>query len=110
MAFDVITPIQLFQAAVLVADTEQYVAPALTVVIIPKGGIVISNTTAASVDVSLSAGPGGLAASSILSAVPIPANGVFVLPGIINLNAADTIRTAASAVGLVMTVSGGAAV
>ena len=111
MAFDVITPTKLGQAAITVGVTTLYTVPAATRTLLKE--LSIANTTAASINVRVflvpSAGAAGTA-NAFLYDVPVPNNNALQYDGIQVMNAGDTIQIQAAAVGLTITASGAEAV
>ena len=109
MAFDVITPVKLGQAAITVATATLYTVPGATVTFVKD--IDIANTTAAPITVNVYIGAGvASAANTLIPSISIPANSTLSWEGVQILNAADTIQTDASAVGCTITASGAEAV
>jgi len=111
MAFDVITPTKLGQAAITVGVTTLYTVPATTRTLLKE--LSIANTTAATINVRVflvpSAGAAGTA-NAFLYDVPVPNNNALQYDGIQVMNAGDTIQIQAAAVGLTITASGAEAV
>jgi hypothetical protein len=111
MAFDVITPTKLGQAAITVGVTTLYTVPAATRTLLKE--LSIANTTAATINVRVflvpSAGAAGTA-NAFLYDVPVPNNNALQYDGIQVMNAGDTIQIQAAAVGLTITASGAEAV
>jgi hypothetical protein len=111
MAFDVITPTKLGQAAITVGVTTLYTVPAATRTLLKE--LSIANTTAAAINVRVflvpSAGAAGTA-NAFLYDVPVPNNNALQYDGIQVMNAGDTIQIQAAAVGLTITASGAEAV
>lgn len=113
MAFDLITPAFLGRTAISVSPTVDtvYTAPVLTRTLVKD--IDIANTSAVAIDVTLYLVPSGGAPSNsntLIPAVTIPANGMFQWCGTQILNAGDSIRVTASALGATVHVSGGEAI
>lgn len=109
MAFDVITPTKLGQAAITVATATLYTVPASTRTFLTCFDI--ANTTAAAITVNVYIGAGAAAdGNTLIPNVSIAANTIFYWRGSQILVAADTIQTDASAVGCTITASGGEAV
>lgn len=108
MAFDIITPVKLGQAAITVATATLYTVPASTRAIVTC--IDIANTTAAAITVNVFIGDGALAANTLIPSVSIAANSTLQWSGSQILNATDTIQTDASGAGCTITASGGEAV
>jgi hypothetical protein len=111
MAFDVITPTKLGQAAITVGVTTLYTVPAATRTLLKE--LSIANTTAAAINVRVflvpSAGAAGTA-NAFLYDIPVPNNNALQYDGIQVMNAGDTIQIQAAAVGLTITASGAEAV
>ena len=111
MAFDVITPTKLGQAAITVGVTTFYTVPASTRTLLKEFSI--ANTTAAAINVRVflvpSAGAAGTG-NAFLYDVPVPNNNALQYDGIQVMNAGDTIQIQAAAVGLTITASGAEAV
>lgn len=109
MAYDVITPTKLGQAAITVATATLYTVPASTRTMLTCFDV--ANTTAAAITVNVYVGAGAAAAgNTLIPNVSIPANSVMSWRGSQTLDATDTIQTDASAVGCTITASGGEAV
>jgi hypothetical protein len=110
MAFDVITPVKLGQAAITTGVTTLYTVPAATRTLLKEFSI--ANTTAAAINVRVflvpSAGSAGTA-NAFLYDVPVPANNALQYNGIEVLNAGDTIQIQAVSTGLTIIASGGEA-
>lgn len=107
MSFTTIQYIKMVQVAVVAAATTQYTTPASRQDVIKDFDV--CNTTAGAVTFTMNLVPtGGTAGAGnqILSSVSIPANQTLHWTGTQVLNAGDFISTAASAVGLTLTVSG----
>jgi hypothetical protein len=111
MAFDVITPTKLGQAAITVGVTTLYTVPASTRTLLKEFSI--ANTTAAAINVRVflvpSAGVAGTA-NAFLYDVAVPNNNALQYDGIQVMNAGDTIQIQAAAGGLTITASGAEAV
>jgi hypothetical protein len=111
MAFDVITPTKLGQAAITVGVTTLYTVPAATRTLLKE--LSIANTTAAAINVRVflvpSAGAAGTA-NAFLYDVPVPNNNALQYDGIQVMNAGDTIQIQAASAGLTITASGAEAV
>jgi hypothetical protein len=111
MAFDVITPFKLGQAAITVGVTTLYTTPAATRTLLKEFSI--ANTTAAAINVRVflvpSAGAAGTGNAFIYD-IPVPNNNALQYDGIQVLNAGDTIQIQAAAAGLTITASGAEAV
>ena len=111
MAFQVVTPVKLGQAAIAITLATLYTTPALTRTFVKD--IDIGNTTAAAVSVSVYLVPSGGSSTSatiLVPAVSIPANSIFQWTGTQILNAGDFIQTIASAVGCTINASGAEAI
>jgi hypothetical protein len=111
MAFDVITPTKLGQAAITVGVTTLYTVPASTRTLLKEFSI--ANTTAAAINVRVflvpSAGAAGTG-NAFLYDVPVPNNNALQYDGIQVMNAGDTIQIQAASAGLTITASGAEAV
>ena len=111
MAFDVITPTKLGQAAITVGVTTLYTVPASTRTLLKEFSI--ANTTAAAINVRVflvpSAGAAGTA-NAFLYDVAVPNNNALQYDGIQVMNAGDTIQIQAALAGLTITASGAEAV
>lgn len=111
MAFDVITPAKLGQAAITTGVTTLYTVPASTRTLVKEMNI--SNTTAASINVRVflvpSAGTAGTT-NAFLYDVAVPPNNSLQYNGIQVMNASETIQVQAAATGLTITASGAEAV
>jgi hypothetical protein len=111
MAFDVITPTKLGQAAITVGVTTLYTVPAATRTLLKE--LSIANTTAAAINVRVFLVPSAGAAgtdNAFLYDVPVPNNNALQYDGIQVMNAGDTIQIQAAAGGLTITASGAEAV
>ena len=110
MAFDVITPTKLGQAAITTGVTTLYTVPASTRTLLKEFSI--ANTTAAAINARVflvpSAGAAGTG-NAFLYDVPVPANNALQYNGIEVLNAGDTIQIQAALAGLTIIASGGEA-
>jgi hypothetical protein len=110
MAFDVITPAKLGQAAITTGVTTLYTVPASTRTLLKEFSI--ANTTAAAINVRVflvpSAGSAGTS-NAFLYDVSIPANNTIQYNGIEVMNAGDTIQIQAASAGLTIIASGGEA-
>lgn len=110
MAFDVITPTKLGQAAITTGVTTLYTTPASTRALLKEFSI--ANTTAAAINVRVflvpSAGTAGTS-NAFLYDVSVPANNALQYNGIEVLNAGDTIQIQAASAGLTIIASGGEA-
>jgi hypothetical protein len=111
MAFDVITPTKLGQAAITVGVTTLYTVPAATRTLLKE--LSIANTTAAAINVRVflvpSAGAAGTA-NAFLYDIAVPLNNTLQYDGIQVMNAGDTIQIQAASAGLTITASGAEAV
>ena len=107
MAFDVITPTKLGQAAITTGVTTLYTVPASTRTFLKE--FRIANTTAAAINVRVflvpSAGSAGTSNAFIYD-IAVPANNALQYDGVQIMNAGDTIQIQAAAVGLTITASG----
>ena len=107
MAFDVITPTKLGQAAITTGVTTLYTVPAATRTLLKEFSI--SNTTAADITVRVflvpSAGSAGTS-NAFLYDVPVPLANALQYNGIEVLNAGDTIQIQAASTGLTIIASG----
>jgi len=111
MAFDVITPVKLAIAAILVSTDIVYTVPALTRTLTKN--IDICNTNAFPVKITLYLVPTGDSptdANTLLSSIIVKDNSIFQWSGIQVLNAGDTIRITGDKTGSTVHVSGGIAV
>ena len=99
MAFDVITPVKLGQAAITTGVTTLYTVPASTRTLLKEFSI--ANTTP-------SAGSAGTG-NAFLYDVPVPTANALQYNGIEVLNAGDTIQIQAASTGLTIIASGGEA-
>ena len=110
MAFDVITPTKLGQAAITTGVTTLYTVPASTRTLLKEFSI--ANTTAADINVRVflvpSAGSAGTG-NAFLYDVPVPTANALQYNGIEVLNAGDTIQIQAASTGLTIIASGGEA-
>lgn len=111
MAFDVITPTKLGQAAITVGVTTLYTVPAATRTLLKD--IDIANTTAGALLLRVflvpSAGVAGTA-NALFYDISLAANSTTQWVGVQILNAGDTIQIQASALGLTITASGAEAI
>jgi hypothetical protein len=111
MAFDVITPTKLGQAAITTGVTTLYTVPAATRTLLKEFSI--ANTTAAPINVRLflvpSAGAAGTS-NAFLYDVPVPNANALQYNGIEVLNAGDTIQIQATSTGLTIIASGAEAI
>ena len=111
MAFDVITPVKLGQAAITTGVTTLYTTPALTRTFVKD--MDVSNTTAGALNLRVFFVPSAGAAATtnaIFYDVAISANSTTQWLGTQILNAGDTIQIQASGAGLTITASGAEAV
>ena len=110
MAFDVITPVKLGQAAITTGVTTRYTVPASTRTLLKEFSI--ANTTGADINVRVflvpSAGSAGTS-NAFLYDVPVPTANALQYNGIEVLNAGDTIQIQATSTGLTIIASGGEA-
>lgn len=111
MAFDVITPTKLGQAAITTGVTTLYTVPASTRTILKEFSI--ANTTAAAINVRVflvpSAGTAGTG-NAFLYDVSVPGNNSLQYNGVQIMNASDTIQIQAASAGLTITASGAEAI
>ena len=107
MAFDVITPTKLGQAAITTGVTTLYTVPAATRTLLKEFSI--ANTTAADINVRVflvpSAGSAGTG-NAFLYDVPVPTANALQYNGVEVLNAGDTIQIQAVSAGLTIIASG----
>jgi hypothetical protein len=111
MAFDVITPTKLGQAAITTGVTTLYTVPAATRTLLKEFSI--ANTTGAPINVRVflvpSAGSAGTG-NAFLYDVPVPNANTLQYNGIEVLNAGDTIQIQAASAGLTIIASGAEAI
>lgn len=111
MAFDVITPTKLGQAAITTGVTTLYTVPASTRTLLKE--LNISNTTAAAINVRVflvpSAGAAGTT-NAFLYDVSVPANNSLQYNGVQVMDAGETIQVQAASAGLTITASGAEAI
>jgi hypothetical protein len=111
MAFDVITPTKLGQAAITTGVTTLYTVPAATRTLLKEFSI--ANTTAAPISVRVflvpSAGAAGTT-NAFLYDVAVPNANALQYNGIEVLNAGDTIQIQAASAGLTIIASGAEAI
>lgn len=109
MAYDLITPVKLGRGAISTTPTVDtvYTVPSLARAIVKD--IELSNTTAASLTVTVylveSGGSPG-AANTLIPGMTVPANGMIQWTGSQVLNAGDSIRATASGAGITINASG----
>jgi hypothetical protein len=107
MAFDVITPTKLGQAAITTGVTTLYTVPAATRTLLKEFSI--ANTTGAPINVRVflvpSAGSAGTG-NAFLYDVAVPNANTLQYNGVEVLNAGDTIQIQASSAGLTIIASG----
>jgi hypothetical protein len=111
MAFDVITPTKLGQAAITTGVTTLYTVPASTRTFVKD--LDVANTTAGSINVRLFLVPSAGSASTanaLFYDVAVAANSTLQWLGAQILNAGDMIQTQASGAGLTITASGAEAI
>jgi hypothetical protein len=101
MAFTTVQYIRMVSVAVVTGATTQYTVPASRQDVIKC--ITVNNSTGAAITFSMNA---PAASNQLFSSVSIPPNQTLTWTGTLVLNAADTITTTASAVGLFLSVSG----
>jgi len=110
MAFDVITPTKLGQAAITTGVTTLYTVPANTRTLLKEFSI--ANTTGAAINVRVFlvpvAGTAGTG-NAFLYDVPVPNADALQYNGIEVLGAGDTIQVQAASAGLTIIASGGEA-
>lgn len=107
MAFDVITPTKLGQAAITTGVTTLYTVPASTRTLLKEFSI--ANTTGADIPVRVFLVPSaGSAATTnaFLYDVPVPTANALQYNGVEILNAGDTIQIQATSTGLTIIASG----
>jgi hypothetical protein len=111
MAFDVITPTKLGQAAITTGVTTLYTVPASTRTLLKEFSI--ANTTGAPINVRVFlvpvAGTAGTG-NAFLYDVPVPDANALQYNGIEVLNAGDTIQIQAASAGLTIIASGAEAI
>lgn len=107
MAFDVITPAKLGQAAITTGVTTLYTVPASTRALLKEFNI--SNTTGVAINARVflvpSAGAAGTG-NAFLYDVAVPGNNSLQYNGVQVLNAGDTIQIQAASAGLTISASG----
>ena len=111
MAFDVITPTKLGQAAITTGVTTLYTVPASTRTLLKEFSI--ANTTGAPINVRVFLVPAaGSAATTnaFLYDVPVPNNNALQYNGVQIMNAGETIQIQAASAGLTISASGAEAV
>ena len=111
MAFDVITPTKLGQAAITTGVTTLYTVPASTRTLLKEFSI--ANTTGAAINVRVFLVPAaGSAATTnaFLYDVPVPNNNALQYNGVQIMNAGETIQIQAASAGLTISASGAEAV
>jgi hypothetical protein len=111
MAFDVITPTKLGQAAITTGVTTLYTVPAATRTLLKEFSI--ANTTAVAINVRVflvpAAGTAGTG-NAFLYDVAVPGNNALQYNGVQVMNAAETIQIQAASAGLTIRASGAEAV
>lgn len=111
MAFDVITPTKLGQAAITTGVTTLYTVPASTRTLLKEFSI--ANTTGAPINVRVflvpAAGTAGTS-NAFLYDVPVPNANALQYNGIEVLNAGDSIQIQAASAGLTIIASGAEAI
>jgi hypothetical protein len=111
MAFDVITPAKLGQAAITTGVTTLYTVPANTRTLLKEFSI--ANTTGSPINVRVflvpSAGTAGTG-NAFLYDVPVPDANALQYNGVQVMNAGDTIQIQAATTGLTIFASGAEAV
>jgi hypothetical protein len=111
MAFDVITPTKLGQAAITTGVTTLYTVPASTRTLLKEFSI--ANTTGGSINVRVFLVPAaGSAATTnaFLYDVAVPNNNALQYNGVQIMNAGETIQIQAASAGLTISASGAEAV
>lgn len=111
MAFDVITPVKLGQAAITTGVTTLYTVPAGARALLKEFNIV--NTTAGAITARVFLVPSGGSAgtgNAFIYDVSIAANGNHIYNGIQVMNAGDFMQIQAASAGLTITASGAEAV
>jgi len=112
MAFDVITPVKMGQAAITTGVTTLYTVPTLTRTFV-KDIDICNTSSSASATVTVYLVPSGGTAgtgNTLAPGVTIPPNGMFQWSGNQIMNAGDTIQIIASATGCTINAGGGEAV
>lgn len=107
MAFDVITPVKLGQAAITTGVTTLYTVPASTRTLLKEFSI--ANTTGADINVRVFLVPAGGTAgttNAFLYDVEVPTGNALQYNGVEVMNAGETIQIQAASVGLTITASG----
>jgi hypothetical protein len=111
MAFDVITPAKLGQAAITTGVTTLYAVPANTRTLLKEFSI--ANTTGLPINVRVflvpAAGSAGTG-NAFLYDVPVPGANALQYNGVQVMNAGDTIQIQAATTGLTIVASGAEAV
>jgi hypothetical protein len=107
MAFDVITPAKLGQAAITTGVTTLYTVPANTRTLLKEFSI--ANTTGSPINVRVflvpAAGTAGTG-NAFLYDVPVPDANALQYDGVQVMNAGDTIQIQAAGTGLTIVASG----
>jgi hypothetical protein len=107
MAFDVITPAKLGQAAITTGVTTLYTVPASTRTLLKEFSI--ANTTGSPINVRVflvpAAGTAGTG-NAFLYDVPVPDANALQYDGVQVMNAGDTIQIQAAGAGLTIVASG----
>jgi hypothetical protein len=107
MAFDVITPAKLGQAAITTGVTTLYTVPANTRTLLKEFSI--ANTTGSPINVRVflvpAAGTAGTG-NAFLYDVPVPDANALQYDGVQVMNAGDTIQIQAAGAGLTIVASG----
>lgn len=105
MAYDVMTPVKLGQAAIGTGVSTLYTTPANTRTLVKE--LNIANTTAAAINVRVFIGSGAAGTgNAFMYDIPVPANNSIQYNGIQVMNAGDTIQVQAASAGLTITASG----
>jgi hypothetical protein len=111
MAFDVITPTKLGQAAITTGVTTLYTVPASTRTLLKEFSI--ANTTGSPINVRVFLVPAaGSAATTnaFIYDIPVPNNNALQYNGVQIMNAGETIQIQAASAGLTISASGAEAV
>jgi hypothetical protein len=111
MAYDVVTPVQLGQAAITVANATLYTTPASTRTFVKD--LTVCNTTSSAITFNVHLVPSGGAAgtsNALFYGVSLAPNSTMQWNGVQILHAGGFVVTSASATGLTITASGAEAV
>lgn len=112
MAYQLVTPVKLGQAAIGITTSTLYTVPAATRTYLKDLDICnTSSTTSQTVTVYLvpSAGTAG-AANTLIPGVNIPPNGMFQWSGTQVMDTGDTIQVVSSGTTITISASGGEAI